>query len=289
MLLETAVGDAYGACFETLEESIVKECNVDPPTVYWSSPYMPSLIRPGYYTDDTQMCLAIAEHMLEDAVWTPESVADRFVHCFRRDERRGYTTGFFTLLLNSNNGKELLGKIHGNSKYSGEAMRSAPLGLIEDLDELQIKCEIQSKVTHDSEEGIKSALAVAMATHYFRYNLGEKKDLVKWLNETEFEGYWGHPDHWQSGRVSVKAIDCTEAALQTVVTSNSLSEILWKSVSHGGDTDTVAAIAMGIGSQATEIEKGINQRLILDLENKKYGRTYLIEKDKELGVKYGNS
>ncbi len=64
MLLELAIGDAYGAGFEYADEMISENTL----THYVQHPR--HQIRPGCYTDDTQMSLAIAETLVSGEPWT---------------------------------------------------------------------------------------------------------------------------------------------------------------------------------------------------------------------------
>ncbi len=57
--------------------------------------------------------------------------------------------------------------------------------------------------------------------------------------------------------------------------------MLRESVNFGGDVDTVASLALAIGSQMKEVENNLPKWLTEDLENGKYGRDYLISLDKE--------
>lgn len=90
MLIELAIGDAYGAGFEYADPAIVeKENNL---SKYIQHPYHD--LKAGAYTDDTQMSLAIAEVIVSGESWTPAVLADKFVAVFKRDPRTGYATGF---------------------------------------------------------------------------------------------------------------------------------------------------------------------------------------------------
>ncbi len=64
MLLELAVGDAYGAGFEYADADTVAAKN--DLSHYVRHPR--HRISPGRYTDDTQMSLAIAEAILSDTL-----------------------------------------------------------------------------------------------------------------------------------------------------------------------------------------------------------------------------
>lgn len=280
MLLEIAVADAFGCCFEWTDKWIIQKYLKE--LRYITLEENPSLIKPGNYTDDTQMTLAVAEFMLEnkEVWWDHYGLANKFVECFHRDPRRGYAPGFYLFLLNHKNGTDFVNDIKPNSNRSGAAMRASPLGLIHDLEELKTYSEIQSSLTHNTEEGRDSALCAALMVHYFKFNLGDKKDLVKWLGQfvnIDFKILEKHKEH-----IPVEGWPCVMAAIDVILRSNSLSEVLINSVKFAGDTDTICTIAMGPASLCKEINQNLPQNLIDGLENGKYGRDYIIDLDKRL-------
>lgn len=280
MLLEMAVSDGYGSCFEWTERWIIHKKNN---LKYITLEENPSLIKPGNYTDDTQMAIAIAELMLEHDTWTQEIIADKFVKCFHRDPRRGYAPGFYLFLRNHTTAESFLQDIRPDSERSGAAMRAAPLGLIKDMEELTDKCNAQAAITHKTLKGMGSALCVAQAAHYFFYNLGDKAGLLDWLRQ------WHTIDLEilkEFKHIPVEGWPCVLAALKAVTSCNKFSVLLKCCVDFAGDTDTIAAIAGGIASVCKEIEQDIPQNLIDGLENNTYGRDFLISLDKKLMAKY---
>jgi len=70
MLVELAIGDAYGAGFEYVRDRRFINSNNDL-TGYIKNPK--HLRKSGNYTDDTQMSIAIAELIVEKQIWTPEN------------------------------------------------------------------------------------------------------------------------------------------------------------------------------------------------------------------------
>src|SRR5258708_4705813 len=126
MLLELAVGDAYGAGFEYAPESLVRSHNTA--THFVQHPRHG--ISPGSYTDDTQMSLAVAEALISGESWTAEHLAERFVQAFRRDPRPGYSSRMYPILHEVTSGKEFLKLIQPQNDRSGAAMRAAPLGVL---------------------------------------------------------------------------------------------------------------------------------------------------------------
>src|SRR5690349_16721794 len=150
MLLEIAVGDAYGAGMEYVDPDFTREHNHL--RSYVAHPR--HAIAPGAYTDDTQMTLALAEAIVERAPWTREELADRFVAVFRRDPRVGYSQRFHDLLVTLRDGADLLERIQPHSDKSGAAMRAVPLGVYPSIDEVVARCSLQAAITHDTPDGV---------------------------------------------------------------------------------------------------------------------------------------
>lgn len=73
MLLELAIGGAYGAGFEYADEMARTHNDL---SNYVQHPRHRGT-KPGMYTDDTQMSLAIAELIVDGADWTPLNIAGR--------------------------------------------------------------------------------------------------------------------------------------------------------------------------------------------------------------------
>src|SRR5689334_2267778 len=125
MLVELAIGDAYGAGFEYAPADVVARHN--DLSGYVRHPK--HAIPPGSYTDDTQMSIAVAEAVVAGEPWTREALAERFVAAFKRDPREGYAGRFHAFLCEVRDGGEFLARIRPDSDKSGAAMRAAPIGV----------------------------------------------------------------------------------------------------------------------------------------------------------------
>lgn len=271
MLLELAIGDAYGAGFEYASKQTL-ECN-DLSTYFQHPRYR---TRPGQYTDDTQMSLAIAEAIVSDDSWTPLQLARRFVEVFHRDPRQGYASRFYTFLQQTQTGEEFLANIQPKSDRSGAAMRASPIGVFPTVEAVLERASIQAQVTHDTPAGISAAQASALMTHYFLYDLGIKSALGEFL-DVHVPGYqWNEP--WQ-GEVGAQGWMSVRASVTAVLRHTSLRAILQDCISFGGDVDTVATIALAAGSCSQEVTQDLPQHLVDGLENEAYGRDYLYELD----------
>jgi len=77
MLVEIGVGDSYGAGFEYAKPERLAELTNDLKTYYPHN--LPGFLPAGSYTDDTQMSIGLAEHILSGEAFTHELLADRFV------------------------------------------------------------------------------------------------------------------------------------------------------------------------------------------------------------------
>lgn len=274
MILEGAIGDAYGAGFEFADYEKIKTKNNL--SKYETHPLFEEI--KGKYTDDTQMSIAIAELLIEEKEWTPILIADKFVEVFKRDQRRGYAKRFYQFLLDIKNGQELLDKIIAKSERNGAAMRSYPLGILKDENEIILKCDLQSSITHETEKAIISAQAIALSSHYFIYDKGSKSNLKEYLEDIQRYRWRGE---WR-GEVKVNAIESVEAVLSILLNENSLKSMLRKSVDFGGDVDTVASLTLAIGKMSKEIEDDLPEWLFKDLENSKFGHDFIQNLDIEL-------
>jgi ADP-ribosyl-[dinitrogen reductase] hydrolase len=274
MLLELAIGDAYGAGFEFAEQQVIELYNNL--SNYIQHPRYQ--IPPGCYTDDTQMSLAIAETIIREEPWIPEVLANNFIIAFNRDRRVGYASKFYNFLLEVQDGKDFLARIYSGSDKSGAAMRAAPIGIFPTVEKVIEATTIQAAITHNTADGINAAKAVALMSHYFIYQLGSKENLGKFL-ETHIDGEWSQP--WE-GEVNTKGLICVKAAITAVMRNDSMSEILKDCIAFSGDVDTVAAIALAAASCSSEIIQDLPENLVEKLENRSFGRDYIIELDRQL-------
>ncbi len=275
MLLELAVGDAYGAGFEYVNLKIVRAKN-DLANYVQHPRHLRTL--PGMYTDDTQMTIAIAELIVENVDWTAANIADKFVDCFKRDPREGYAASFHKFLTEVQSGSEFLAKIRAESEKSGAAMRSAPIGLFGTVEEVVEKCHVQAAVTHDTLQGRAAACAAALMVHYFIYDLGPKQELANFIA-------CHIPGPWQSlwvGQVGPLGIMSVHAAISATAKYDSLSALLKGCIDYGGDVDTVATIALAAAACSSEYEQDLPPSLIDTLENADFGRNYLRQLDSRL-------
>lgn len=275
MLLELAIGDAYGAAFEYADPEYIRVHN-------HAAGYVAHPRRAkgcGYYTDDTQMSLAVAEAIVSGEEWTPRNLASRFVEAFHRDPRTGYAGGFYDFLRATRTGETFVANIRPTSEKSGAAMRAAPVGIYPTIAEVIERSTVQARLTHDTPNGIAAAVAASLMTHYFLYNHGPKAQLGRFLETHVPLHTWSEPWEWKvksPGWMSVRA------AVTAVMEQNRMTEVLKASVAYTGDVDTVATIALAAASCSPEVVQDLPDALVMGLENGAYGRDYLRELDGRL-------
>ena len=278
MILEAAIGDAYGAGFEFQKQEYIEHYNN-------LTRYHPhGLYQEIYkrYTDDTQMAIAITELLLEDLNWTEEKVASKFVEVFHRDKRRGYSDRVYNALDQSKNGFEFIANLTFQSNGNGSAMRAYPIGYVKDIPTLLQLCEIQAKTSHNTIEGIQCAKRIALAVHFYRYGLDKKYNLIDFINSTLNE----NEIYEIAAPIDMHGYPTTKAVIKIVSEATSMKDCLKTGIDYGGDTDTVAALCMAILSQKENCQKELPGFLCENLENGKYGRNYLMDLDFQINEKF---
>lgn len=271
MLIELAIGDAYGAGFEYADRAMIARAN--DLSRYVEHPR--HRLLPGHYTDDTQMSLAIAELIVSGDEWTRERLAEKFVEAFKRDPREGYASGFYAFLQRVQSGRQFLAEIRPTSDKSGAAMRAAPIGVYPTVPEVIERARLQARLTHDTEDGTNAAVAAALLAHYCLYRLGPKAEAGAFI-ERHVAGHWATP--WR-GKVGSKGWMSVRAAITAVAEQDRLSDLLRACVDFSGDVDTVAAIALAAGAHCPEIAPDLPEHLLYGLEDGSYGRTYITALD----------
>jgi ADP-ribosylglycohydrolase len=277
LLVEIAIGDAYGAGFEFCGRDKIARHNT-------LAAYVPHElgIAAGRYTDDTQMSIAVAEVLLANGDATGDEFAEAFVRCYRRDPRPGYAKGLQGLLDECTSGAVLRQRIRPESRRNGAAMRSVPLGLLADRAQLAAAARAQAAVTHDTPEGTLSSHVVGLMAHALLHAQADPADLPRLV---ERETGFVLRDDW-SAEVECDAIQTLHAVNTALQRHRSLSALLRDCVDFGGDVDSVAAIAMGLASLSPAYEADVPQPLVTGLEDGHHGLRFLAALDAQLAAAF---
>ena len=274
-----AIADAYGAGFEFASTAFIRKHNrmVD---------YIPhpKFTRPvNAYTDDTQMAMGVALHLLSDLPWTAEAVAECFVRGFHRDPRKGYSQGFYDILAKVKTGAEFLTTILPHSTKNGGAMRAFPIGYLPDATRVRDLAMMQASVTHATWGGMTAAAAAALMFHHRYHRVGPKSALAWYLSKMLPGVDWGAKPTTKPG---TDGIETVQLALIALTKGQSLADVVQLAVSFGGDTDTVAAIAAPAAAVCPETRNALPQALVDGLEKGGYGQSYIRGLDSDMRDKF---
>lgn len=284
MLLKIAQGDAYCIATEyTNSQYIVDEALKFERYVKRLEAEGEAKHNMGHYSDDTQMSGAVAEVLLGND-FSAFAFASSFFNCFKRYPIDGYSRAFQKILEDSVSVEDMLTKLVPASDKNGAAMRSVPIGVISNIETIKAICEVQARITHDTDDGVISSQAVGLMSHYWLYG-GEIRDMREFLHENLREFVVEDFDFVRlvGPRVGIKT---AVAVYRLLASGRNLDGMLRKIIEDGGDTDSVAAIAIGIGSSRVGgMEEWFYEGM---LEDGEYGKRYLVGLGGKLMAKYGN-
>lgn len=293
MLLRIAQGDAYAIAVEYVsrkEHPKVFEALLNFEGFQQHPTY--NKLSPGMYTDDTQMSIAVAETLILTNDPSSRDFAEAFFRCFKRDERDGYSRKFQAILEKVRTVDEMLKAIIPDSTRNGAAMRAVPIGVIDNPGKVVLLAGFQGAITHATWGGVNSAGAVALMSH-FALHSGDDFDrmydfCVQVLPAFDaFKEPWTGPVHHKIDPKGLGVGMMTAHAVFTLLTTeSSMMDMLKTTIEWGGDTDSVAAIALGIASARHTTEK-LPDFLEEKLEvNGEFGVDFLKDLGKQLMAAY---
>lgn len=282
MLLRIAQGDTYAICIEYVEreghaELFEQALKFEKYIQHPSYTKLPA----GLYTDDTQMSCSIAETLINKGLKaTADDFLYSFLSCFKRDERDGYSRKFQAILEQANSLEELKSLLIPDSNRNGAAMRSVPLGIIHDPQDIIRIAKIQAATTHNTFNAKDSSVLVGLMSHYALYTNDSFKYINEWLNDYnyfDFKTPWRGPVHNKKNdpKGLGVGINTVHAVNTLLIEENTLIGMMKRIIEWGGDTDSVAAITWGIASaryQNEELPEFMEGQLEV---GKKYGPDYL--------------
>jgi ADP-ribosylglycohydrolase len=152
-------------------------------------------------------------------------------------------------------------------------MRASPIGTLCDEHEVLRVAALQARITHDTEGGVTSAQAIALAAHALCHGRCTRAELPGWI-AARVPGAWESP--WQ-GRVGSRGVDSARAAIWSIARHADMASLLKACVDLTGDVDTVAALALGIAACDRTVARNIPGVLVEWLENGRYGRRFLTQ------------
>jgi len=295
MLLRIAQADAYAICVEYVDREAYPEI-FDKALRFESYQQHPKYnkLPESSYTDDTQMSCAVSEVLIDKELnATANDFLYSFLCCFKRDERDGYSRKFQAILEQANSVDELKLLLNTDSNRNGAAMRSVPLGIIKNIENIKYIATLQAATTHNTYNARCSSVITGMMRHYALYTNDSFKHINEWLADRsggndpweifDFRIPWQGPIHNKKNDPNELGIgiNTVHAVNTLLIEETSLIGIMKRLINWGGDTDSVAAIAWGIASARYQNEE-LPEFMERDLEiGGNYGPEYL----KQLGKK----
>ncbi len=284
-LLGVAVGDALGATYEgasykstmgLLPKSILQTALI----------YGEGKLR---YTDDTLMTIALAKSILEAGEFNPELAMQKYYEWYLTGDLRGIGITTNKALHNYHVTKDWKnsGVLSQWSAGNGTAMRVSPLALYHlssPLDLLYRDVRRDAVLTHRNELSVTGSLVVALAVR-FAINEEEKFNFIpKILSVLESFGLknevyqklvdideliYNKPNDPQDVALEIGnsgfVVESVAIALYQFITRNTFEDVIYYTITCGGDTDTNASIAGAIAG-AYYSEKAIPEIYLSRLE-----------------------
>lgn len=226
------VGDVVGSCYEealflTGEEELFSKLSE--------------------FTDDSVLTCAVAESLVYSVPFE-KSLRQWF---FKHRLPGRYGGMFSSWCRNPENGAP---KSNGN----GAPMRVSPLALYyKKYDELMVVVESSTRLTHDHDEAVKGAQAIASCIHFA--HKGESKADIQHFVEHEF-GYRirAVEEYVEKQTNGTSCEDTVPKAIAAALFADDFEMVLRNCLKIGGDVDTIMAMAGGIA----EVLYGIPEKLL---------------------------
>lgn len=151
-------------------------------------------------------------------------------------------------------------KKEGNSFGNGAAMRISPVGyLFDTLEEVKEESRKATIPSHNHEESIKAAEAVAVSIFLIRKGMS-KEDLKEYLENNYYKLDYDLETLQRNYTFSSKASLSVPQALYVFLISDNFEDSIRKAISIGGDTDTIAAIVGSISESYYGIPENLKQQ-----------------------------
>jgi ADP-ribosyl-[dinitrogen reductase] hydrolase len=254
--------------------------HTDPELAAWDGSFQPCPeshpfckgLRPGQWTDDTKMALALSQSMLRARTYSPAGAAEAYVTWYRSNDWRGIGTATQAAMSELARGSTMWANsgVPG-AEGNGTAMRIAPLGLYMRKygDAVVAECaRLDAGITHNSLEAREGAVIVALCVSHLAAG-NPREDMIKAVSMgghvrgcatlgrlKEVDHYVAQMENVElSTAVSIAAkvlktgghvVETVPAAIFCFLATSSFSEAVELAVRAGGDSDTTAAVAGAI-------------------------------------------
>lgn len=261
------IGDIVGSYYEVLEVNAIKK-EPDKKRKYEDRIRILDKNEPLFtdkcsYTDDTVLTIAIAKSILEKIPYE---------ECLRKFGLAEQNLGLDSYGRNRF-GKGFVSWLNdekkGDSYGNGASMRISPVAYyFEGLEKINEEAKKATIPSHNNEEAIIGAQAVSSCIYLSRK--GKTKEEIKKYIEEQFNYNldFNIEELQKTYRFSSKTIGSVPQAIFCFLESTSFEDCLRKSISIGGDTDTIACISCSIAEAFYGIPKNILEEAMKYLPEK---------------------
>jgi len=223
------------------------------------SPNSIEILKNGKFTDDSVLTVAIMEWLVSTGGENSKELIEYLKNWATNYPDAGYGGRFKTWVL-SDSDKPI------NSYGNGAGMRVSPCAFYANtLEECLDLAKKSAEVTHNHEEGIKGAQAIAEAIYLARSGAG-KQDMKRILEE-DFKYDLSKPITEIGTKSHNFDATCQVTVPEAIICfleSRDFIDCIRKSIWIGGDSDTIAAMACSIA----EPYYGLPHFIMEDMKNK---------------------
>lgn len=272
MIFETAMADAYAAAWEFVPAEMAHPNDW---SGYRQRPDGRTEAR-SLYTDDTLRTIANARVLLGGQTADALAYVREIKRVFREDKRGGWSKNFRAFLESQMDKPDELWFRALRPRNTNGALMGAPvMGTLPTADAARAAGELQALITHD-EEAARWAGVLSLASFLVRDGAGPDTLIQRLERKARTMSGFPHSGLMRAARSAdslVTPVDMTArrtcAHIIDILSSQStLRGIIDEAIRRGGDTDSVAAGAVGIASQNPEAyENDLPAWMATDLEN----------------------
>jgi len=264
-LYGVAIGDALGATLEFMDKQQIKQKYSQLRDIVgggWLS------LKPGEWTDDTEMTIAVAQGILENPYYPVTHIGDNFLSWLQTNPPDVGNTinATYQKYLTLNNWHEAAKAVHNEMRTAGNGalMRTLPVALMyKDPADIYMISMYIARMTHwDSEAGLTCFFYCLLARQFLN-GIRDKKEAWKNASDLFFTiireefviaGYFLLRDKlddiesWPEDRLkpSGYTVDTLACALWCFYKGENFEETVIKAVNLGGDADTIGAVTGGL-------------------------------------------
>ena len=208
------------------------------------------------FTDDTVLMLGVAKALLDcngDYIDLQHYVIENFKDLVLKYPNAGYSDTFKAWATSEDSQPY-------QSVGNGSAMRISPVAYVaKDLDELKTLCYKVTSITHNSEEALKGAEAVASCIFLARKGYS-KTEIEKFVTTHYYKLDYNLEDLQKYYKTYLNCNQSVPQAIYCFLISKDFEDAIKTAISIGGDSDTIACITGSIASQFYPVRNSVKEQ-----------------------------